>query len=81
MQLRAAGDALALTAVIDREVRATHPSLRVKFELQSTRIANTLLRERLLALLSGFFAAVGLLMAAVGLYGVLSYQSFDAPGK
>ena len=74
MQVRAAGDALALTAVIDREVRATHPSLRVKFELQSTRIANTLLRERLLALLSGFFAAVGLLMAAVGLYGVLSYS-------
>ncbi len=74
MQVRAAGDALALTAVIDREVRATQPSLRVKFELQSTRIANTLLRERLLALLSGFFAAVGLLMAAVGLYGVLSYS-------
>jgi putative ABC transport system permease protein len=75
MQVRAAGDALALTAVIDREVRATHPSLRVtEFGLQSTRVANTLLRERLLALLSGFFAAVGLLMAAVGLYGVLSYS-------
>ena len=64
-----------MTAVIDREVRATHPSLRVtEFGLQSTRVANTLLRERLLALLSGFFAAVGLLMAAVGLYGVLSYS-------
>jgi predicted permease len=75
MQVRAAGDALALTAVIDREVRATHPSLRAtEFTLQSTLVANTLLRERLLALLSGFFAAVGLLMAAVGLYGVLSYS-------
>jgi predicted permease len=74
MQVRAA-DALALRDVIDREVRATHPSLRTtEFALQSTRIANTLLRERLLALLSGFFALVGLLMAAVGLYGVLSYS-------
>jgi putative ABC transport system permease protein len=75
MQVRAAGDPLALTAVIDREVRATHPSLRAtEFGLQSTRIANTLLRERLLALLSGFFAIIGLLLAAVGLYGVLSFS-------
>jgi predicted permease len=74
MQVRAAGDALALTSVIDPEVRATHPSLRATgFTLQATQVANTLLRERLMALLSGFFAAVGLLMAAVGLYGVLSY--------
>jgi hypothetical protein len=74
MQVRA-GDALALTAVIDREVRATHPSLRAtEFRLQATQIANSLLRERLMALLSAFFAAVGLLMAAVGLYGVLSYS-------
>jgi ABC-type antimicrobial peptide transport system permease subunit len=64
-----------LTAVIDREVRATHPSLRTaQFRLQATQVANSLVRERLLALLSSFFAAVGLLMAAVGLYGVLSYS-------
>jgi predicted permease len=75
MQVRAAGDVLALTAVIDREVRATHPSLRAtEYRLQATLVANTLLRERLLALLSGFFAVVGLLLAAVGLYGVLSYS-------
>jgi ABC-type antimicrobial peptide transport system permease subunit len=73
--VRTAGDPLALTAAIDREVRATHPSLRVtEFGLQATRVSNTLLRERLLAMLSGFFAAVGLLLAAVGLYGVLSYS-------
>jgi len=32
-----------------------------------------MIRERLLAVLSGFFAVVGLVLAAVGLYGVLSY--------
>jgi predicted permease len=75
MQVQTAGDALALRAVIDREVRAAHPLFRAtEFTLQATLVANTLLRERLLALLSGFFAAVGLLMAAVGLYGVLSYS-------
>jgi predicted permease len=75
LQVRTAEDPLALTPLIEREVRATHPSLRATgFRLQATQVANTLLRERLLALLSGFFAAVGLLMAAVGLYGVLSYS-------
>jgi len=75
MQVRAAGDPFKLTALIDRELRATHPSLRAtQFGLQATRVANTLLRERLLALLASFFAVVGLLMAALGLYGVLSYS-------
>jgi putative ABC transport system permease protein len=41
---------------------------------QSTLVTNTMLRERLLALLSGFFALVSLTLAAVGLYGVLSYS-------
>ena len=41
---------------------------------QSAAVERTLLRERLLALLSGFFAVVGLVLAAVGLYGVLSYS-------
>ena len=41
---------------------------------QATLVDRTLLRERLLAMLSGFFALVGLVLAAVGLYGVLSYS-------
>jgi ABC-type antimicrobial peptide transport system permease subunit len=41
---------------------------------QSTLVTNTLLRERLLALLSAFFALVSLALAGVGLYGVLSYS-------
>ena len=41
---------------------------------QSTLVDNTLLKERLLALLSGFFGLVSLVLAVIGLYGVLTYS-------
>jgi putative ABC transport system permease protein len=41
---------------------------------QTELIANQTIRERLLAALAGFFAGVALLLAAVGLYGVLHYS-------
>ena len=57
-----------------QELPQIHPSLRlVDVTLQTSLVRNTLLRERLLAVLSGFFAAVGLVLAAVGLYAILSY--------
>lgn len=61
-------------AVREAAARAT-PAMKVTgVTEQSTLVANTMLRERLLALLSGFFALVSLALAAVGLYGVLSYS-------
>jgi predicted permease len=75
IHVRAAGDPAALGPRLREEVRAANPSLRVtSITSQSAVVDRTLLRERLLALLSGFFAAVGLVLAAVGLYGVLSYS-------
>ena len=41
---------------------------------QTELIANQTIRERLLAALAGFFAGVSLLLAAVGLYGMLHYS-------
>lgn len=38
------------------------------------QIENSLLRERLMALLSGFFGLLALLLACVGLYGIVSYS-------
>jgi predicted permease len=75
VHVRVTGDPAALAARLREEVRATNPSLRVtSITPQSAVVDRTLLRERLLALLSSFFAVVGLVLAAVGLYGVLSYS-------
>ncbi|MPY87817.1 MAG: FtsX-like permease family protein [Luteitalea sp.] len=75
LHVRAASDdPLTLAPILQREIPRELPALRVtNVTLQSTLIANSILSERLLALLSGFFAIVGLLLAAIGLYGVLSY--------
>jgi ABC-type antimicrobial peptide transport system permease subunit len=73
--VRAAGDPVALSSRLREEVRAANPTFRVTSIIsQSALVDGTLLRERLLAMLSGFFALVGLVLAAVGLYGVLSYS-------
>ena len=75
VHVRIAGDPVTLAVRLREEVRAANPLFRVTTVMpQSAVVDQTLLRERLLALLSGFFAVVGLVLAAVGLYGVLSYS-------
>jgi putative ABC transport system permease protein len=74
IEVRTAGDPLALASTLRQEIQRVDPTLQVSgVMLQSTRIDNTLLRERLMALLAGFFALVAVVLAGIGLYGVLSY--------
>ncbi|HEY6340767.1 MAG TPA: ABC transporter permease [Bryobacteraceae bacterium] len=68
-------DPLALAAVLRREVPRTRPDFRVSNIRTQTEIDQSKnLRERLLARLAFFFGAVALLLAGVGLYGVLDYS-------
>jgi predicted permease len=46
----------------------------LQFTTFSTQVAESVTRERLLATLSGFFGALALLLATIGLYGVMSYN-------
>jgi hypothetical protein len=74
LQIRVAGDAETIVARLREEVRAATPLFRVtSVTSQAALVHRTVVRERLLALLSGFFALVGLVLTAVGLYGTLSY--------
>ena len=45
------------------------------------QVSDSLMRERLLATLSGFFGALALLLAIVGLYGVMSYNVSRRQGE
>jgi len=74
LEVQSTADPEVLTSQLQSVVERVHPSLKVTdVALQSTLIANTVLKERLLALLSAFFGVVSLTLAAIGLYGVLSY--------
>ena len=74
LHVRVADDATTIAPRLREEVRAATPLLRVTSVTSQTAMVNrTLVRERVLALLSAFFALVGLVLTAVGLYGTLSY--------
>jgi putative ABC transport system permease protein len=61
-------------AMLQNELPRVHPAFRMtNVTLQATLVDDTLVRERVLALLSGFFSIVAIVLVAVGLYGVLSY--------
>jgi predicted permease len=75
LQIRTMLDPPALAALLRNELPRVHPAFRmIDITLQSTLVENTVVQERLLALLAGFFATVAVILAAVGLYGVLSYS-------
>jgi ABC-type antimicrobial peptide transport system permease subunit len=70
-----ASNPLALASILRREVPLAWAEFRVRNIRTQMEINQALtVRERLLATLALFFATVALLLAGVGLYGVLDYS-------
>lgn len=68
-------DPLTLAPILRAEVARANPEFRVSnIRTQNEILESKTIRERLLAMLALFFAGVALLLAAVGLYGVLDYS-------
>jgi len=66
-------DPAAAIAAVKQRIVAKHPEIFVEFDIFQTRIREGLLRERLLAMLAGFFGALAAVLAMVGLYGMMSF--------
>src|ERR1700722_7427247 len=64
----------SLIPAIKRSVAEISPEIDVDFHPFKTQILDGLLRERLMATLSGFFGALAAVLAVIGLYGVISYM-------
>jgi predicted permease len=61
-------------AAVRQKLSEISPEIRSDFRVLHTEIQDGLVRERLMAMLSGIFGALAALLAAVGLYGVVSYN-------
>ena len=69
----ASGTPTLLTRSIAEAVGQVDRDVSLTFRPLASFIDGALVRERLLAMLSGFFAALALLLAGIGLYGMTAY--------
>jgi ABC-type antimicrobial peptide transport system permease subunit len=72
--VRTEGSPNRYVAALRREAQALDSQMPVfNIKTFSEQKAESLARERLIATLSGFFGALALLLAAIGMYGVIAY--------
>jgi predicted permease len=74
-QVSNSSDPENLVALIEQQARALDRNLPVSRVTTFAKIIDAqLVRERLIATLSGFFGALAMLLACVGLYGMIAYN-------
>jgi len=74
VSVRAAGGSPALlTKSLATALSPVHRDLAITFRPLADQVNAALTQERLVAMLSGFFGGLALLLAGLGLYGVTSY--------
>jgi predicted permease len=67
------GPAALLTKSLAAALTPVHGDIAITFRPLSDQVNSALTQERIVAMLSGFFGALALLLSALGLYGVTSY--------
>jgi predicted permease len=74
LTVRTAGDPAAISSDVVREVRAVDPTTVVfNIRTMDELVHDSLARQRFASTMLGAFAGFAVLLAAVGLYGVMSY--------
>jgi ABC-type antimicrobial peptide transport system permease subunit len=75
MYIRSRAPLSTVEAAVRKRIGTWRPGTGMQFSVFQQRISDSLVRERLLATLSGFFGVLAALLASIGLYGVLAYQA------
>jgi putative ABC transport system permease protein len=62
------------TSAATAAIAGVNPAMLVRYDTLPAQVAETLVSERLMATLSGCFGLLAIVIAMVGLYGVMSYM-------
>ena len=74
VEIRTSRPTASIVRDIERIAGGQNPAIALEFTTLSAQVSESLSRPRVLAALSGFFGALALLLAVIGLYGTLSYS-------
>ena len=75
--VRGRGDVAGFTAAMRREARALNPEVPTKFETIEQIVAASFDHRRFSMVMLGVFAGTALLLAMVGLYGIMAYVASE----
>jgi putative ABC transport system permease protein len=72
--VRTSLEPLSLVRSLTEALTRVDPDVSIAFRPLSDQVAGRMVRERVMAMLGGFFGLLALLLSAVGLFGVTSYS-------
>jgi predicted permease len=72
--IRSRGAFNTVMAGVQQQMAEIDPGLLVEFRILDDQVARSVLRERLMANLSGAFGLLAAMLSTLGLYGVMSYM-------
>jgi predicted permease len=80
-ELRYDGPADALMPSVRAAIGSVNPDVSLEFRSLEVQVNDSLVQPRIVALLGSFFGFLALLLAMIGLYGVLSYTATQRRGE
>src|SRR5713101_6949133 len=78
-EIRTTLPAAAMVETVRKEIRGIDREIPLRFETLTARIHDTLMTERVVAVVSAFLGAIALLLATASLYGLMAWVRGISP--